>query len=75
VCRPVALAARPPRPASCSATLSPAPSPPPPRYDDAGDDELLKLLPFLEGLVDVDDVRPSIAAKFRLKELVARTAL
>lgn len=41
-------------------------------YDDDGDDELLKLLPFLEALVEVEDVRPSIAQKFRLRELVAR---
>eukprot|EP00195_Chlamydomonas_chlamydogama_P008754 CAMPEP_0202897184 /NCGR_PEP_ID=MMETSP1392-20130828/6012_1 /ASSEMBLY_ACC=CAM_ASM_000868 /TAXON_ID=225041 /ORGANISM="Chlamydomonas chlamydogama, Strain SAG 11-48b" /LENGTH=427 /DNA_ID=CAMNT_0049582761 /DNA_START=1470 /DNA_END=2753 /DNA_ORIENTATION=- len=41
-------------------------------YDDEEDTELLKLLPFLEGLVDVDDVRPHIAAKFRLKELVEK---
>lgn len=42
-------------------------------YEDPTDDELPKLLPFLESLVDVEDVRPLIAAKFRLRELIARS--
>ncbi|KAI4370731.1 hypothetical protein MLD38_019047 [Melastoma candidum] len=33
-------------------------------YDDPSDSELMNLLPFLETLVDVDDVRPIIAQKF-----------
>ncbi|KAI4373119.1 hypothetical protein MLD38_011279 [Melastoma candidum] len=33
-------------------------------YDDPLDSELMNLLPFLETLVDVDDVRPIIAQKF-----------
>jgi len=41
-------------------------------YDDAGDTELLKLLPFLEGLVHADDVRPAIARRFRMRELIER---
>lgn len=39
-------------------------------YDDDTDDELLRLLPFLESLVDVDDVRPHIQRRYRLSELV-----
>eukprot|EP00798_Chlamydomonas_sp_ICE-L_P003902 gene3902-13972_t len=39
-------------------------------YEDPTDRELSKLLPFLEGLVEVDDVRPLIAKKFRLRELI-----
>ena len=48
------------------------PSPWPPRYEDPADEELTKLLPFLESLVDVDDVRPHIANKFKLRELIER---
>ncbi|KAG0524927.1 hypothetical protein BDA96_06G010900 [Sorghum bicolor] len=40
-------------------------------FDDPNDTELLKLLPFLESLVGVEDVRPYIARKFNLKEKVA----
>lgn len=40
-------------------------------YDDDQDTELLKLLPFLHSLAEADDVRPHIAAKFRLRELIA----
>ncbi|XP_019176404.1 PREDICTED: CTD small phosphatase-like protein 2 [Ipomoea nil] len=36
-------------------------------FDDPCDQELLVLLPFLEGLVGVEDVRPIIAEKFNLK--------
>lgn len=39
-------------------------------YDDDQDTELLKLLPFLEELVDSDDVRPIIAQRFGLRKLV-----
>ncbi len=44
------------------------------RYDDEDDNELLKLLPFLQSLSahEVADVRPLIATKYRLKELIAR---
>lgn len=41
-------------------------------YDDEADDELLAVLPFLESLVDVPDVRPLIANAFKLRERVAR---
>lgn len=41
-------------------------------YDDLADRELPKLLPFLESLVHVDDVRPAIAAEFNLADRVAR---
>lgn len=43
-------------------------------YDDEGDDELLRLLPFLERLAAADcaDVRPLIANTFKLHQLVAR---
>ncbi|GAX80610.1 hypothetical protein CEUSTIGMA_g8045.t1 [Chlamydomonas eustigma] len=46
-------------------------------YDDEQDDELLKMLPFLKLLSgeDVEDVRPLIASKFRLKELIAKIQL
>uniref|UniRef100_A0A0A9BMY8 FCP1 homology domain-containing protein n=1 Tax=Arundo donax TaxID=35708 RepID=A0A0A9BMY8_ARUDO len=40
-------------------------------FDDPNDKELLKLLPFLESLVGVEDVRPFIARKFNLREKVA----
>ncbi|RCV32564.1 hypothetical protein SETIT_7G013100v2 [Setaria italica] len=43
-------------------------------FDDPNDTELLKLLPFLESLVGVDDVRPYIARKFNLREKVATAA-
>ncbi|CAL5219587.1 g1449 [Coccomyxa viridis] len=39
-------------------------------YDDDEDRELLELLPFLESLVDAEDVRPAISATYKLKELV-----
>ncbi|XP_074573834.1 uncharacterized protein LOC141830241 isoform X2 [Curcuma longa] len=42
---------------------------------DSGDDrELLSLLPFLESLVGMDDVRPLIAKKFNLRGKVASAA-
>ncbi|CAK8567170.1 unnamed protein product [Lathyrus sativus] len=40
-------------------------------FDDPSDRELLLLLPFLESLVGVDDVRPQIAKKFKLREKIA----
>lgn len=40
-------------------------------FDDRTDEELLMLLPFLESLVGVEDVRPLIAKKFNLQEKVA----
>ena len=40
-------------------------------FEDSADRELLNLLPFLEQLVDVDDVRPLIREKFKLYERVA----
>lgn len=45
---------------------------PPPRswFDDPEDTELMKLLPFLESLADVDDVRPKIRAEFNLHAVV-----
>ncbi|CAN0896136.1 Meiosis-specific protein ASY1 [Linum grandiflorum] len=40
-------------------------------FDDPADQELLLLLPFLESLVGVEDVRPIIARKFNLQQKVA----
>jgi len=40
-------------------------------FDDNNDTELLKLIPFLEDLLNVDDVRPIIRSKFKLFEKVA----
>ncbi|KAF7069470.1 hypothetical protein CFC21_075096 [Triticum aestivum] len=40
-------------------------------FDDPNDKELLALLPFLESLVEVEDVRPFIATKFNLRQKVA----
>ncbi|KAJ0402251.1 hypothetical protein P43SY_008243 [Pythium insidiosum] len=39
-------------------------------YDDEADDELLNLLPFLESLVDVDDVRPIVEKQFQIQKLI-----
>ena len=39
-------------------------------FEDPADRELLNLLPFLEQLADVDDVRPPIRDKFKLHERV-----
>ncbi len=44
-------------------------------YDDKGDRELMTLLPFLESLVDVEDVRPLIASTFKLDQLVAKASV
>ncbi|KAF7813607.1 CTD small phosphatase-like protein 2 [Senna tora] len=43
-------------------------------FEDRSDQELLLLLPFLESLVGVDDVRPLIAKKFNLREKIAAAA-
>lgn len=43
-------------------------------FDDRCDKELLSLLPFLESLVGVEDVRPIIASKFNLRERIAAAA-
>ncbi|KAM3344532.1 CTD small phosphatase-like protein 2 isoform X1 [Capsicum galapagoense] len=43
-------------------------------FDDRYDKELLSLLPFLESLVGVEDVRPIIASKFNLRERIAAAA-
>ncbi|KAK1415842.1 hypothetical protein QVD17_31630 [Tagetes erecta] len=40
-------------------------------FDDRSDKELLLLLPFLESLVGVEDVRPLIVKKFNLREKIA----
>uniref|UniRef100_A0A2P2NFV7 FCP1 homology domain-containing protein n=1 Tax=Rhizophora mucronata TaxID=61149 RepID=A0A2P2NFV7_RHIMU len=42
-------------------------------FDDRSDQELLLLLPFLESLVGVEDVRPQIAKKYNLREKIAAT--
>lgn len=39
-------------------------------YDDDDDMELLRLIPFLEQLAKVDDVRPHLGDKFGLRDLV-----
>ena len=44
-------------------------------FDDPDDTELLKLLPFLESLVGVPDVRPIIAKEFRIREKVEAAAV
>ena len=44
-------------------------------YDDDDDTELLQLLPFLESLVDVEDVRPLISEAYKLKDLVDNAPL
>ncbi|XP_031272750.1 CTD small phosphatase-like protein 2 isoform X4 [Pistacia vera] len=40
-------------------------------FDDRSDQQLLLLLPFLESLVGVEDVRPLIARKFNIREKIA----
>lgn len=44
-------------------------------FDDRSDRELLSLLPFLESLVGVDDVRPLIAKRFNLRQKVEAASL
>lgn len=41
-------------------------------YDDAGDAELVRLLPLLEALATASDVRPLLANAFQLRRLVER---
>ncbi|KAI9398359.1 hypothetical protein POPTR_003G173700v4 [Populus trichocarpa] len=40
-------------------------------FEDRSDKELLSLLPFLESLVGVEDVRPLIAKKYNLRQKIA----
>lgn len=40
-------------------------------FDDRSDKELVLLLPFLESLVGVEDVRPLIAERFNLRQKIA----
>lgn len=42
-------------------------------YDDEADAELLNLLPFLESLVDVEDVRPIVERQFQVQKLIDAT--
>ncbi|GMF25312.1 unnamed protein product [Phytophthora lilii] len=42
-------------------------------YDDEADAELLNLLPFLESLMDVDDVRPIVERQFQIQKLIDAT--
>lgn len=44
-------------------------------FNDRSDQELLLLLPFLESLVGVEDVRPLIAKKFNLRERINAAAV
>ncbi|KAH0462657.1 hypothetical protein IEQ34_010232 [Dendrobium chrysotoxum] len=44
-------------------------------FDDRSDRELLALLPFLESLVGVEDVRPFIAKRFNLRQKVEAASL
>eukprot|EP01018_Ginkgo_biloba_P011010 Gb_40540 [translate_table: standard] len=44
-------------------------------FDDRSDCALVSLLPFLETLVGVDDVRPIIAKKFNLRQKIASFAM
>jgi CTD small phosphatase-like protein 2 len=39
-------------------------------YDDEKDDELLNLLPFLESLLETDDVRPVVEKQFQIQKLI-----
>lgn len=43
-------------------------------FDDPSDNQLMLLLPFLESLVGVNDVRPLIAQKFNLRDKIASAA-
>nr|GEZ14268.1 hypothetical protein [Tanacetum cinerariifolium] len=40
-------------------------------FDDRSDQELLSIIPFLESLVGVEDVRPIIAKKYNLRQRIA----
>lgn len=39
-------------------------------FDNTNDTELLKLIPFLKKLANVDDVRPYIRNKFKLYKII-----
>jgi len=43
-------------------------------FDDPNDSELMKLLPFLQSLMDKDDVRPVLKNQFRIQELIDNSA-
>jgi len=43
-------------------------------FDDESDQELLRLVPFLESMMDEPDVRPRIREKFKLHELISRSS-
>lgn len=40
-------------------------------FDDRSDQELLLLLPFLESLIGVEDVRPVISKRYNLRDKIA----
>jgi len=42
-------------------------------FDDEGDEELMRLVPFLQSIVNEPDVRPHIREKFKLHELVSKS--
>jgi len=42
-------------------------------FDDDQDEELLRLVPFLQSVVDQPDVRPILREKFKLYELISRS--
>ncbi|RHY21835.1 hypothetical protein DYB25_004941 [Aphanomyces astaci] len=44
-------------------------------FTDESDSELLKLLPFLESLLHVDDVRPILAKQFQIQRLIDAAVL
>ncbi|OQS07884.1 nuclear LIM factor interactor-interacting protein hyphal form [Thraustotheca clavata] len=44
-------------------------------FSDTSDDELLKLLPFLESLMHVDDVRPIVANQFQIQHLIDKAEI
>ena len=44
-------------------------------FDDKSDTGLIQLLPFLESLVGVDDVRPLISQKFHLHQKIAQAVV
>ncbi|ETV93672.1 hypothetical protein H310_12439 [Aphanomyces invadans] len=44
-------------------------------FSDESDSELLKLLPFLESLLHVDDVRPVLAKQFQIQRLIDAAVL
>ena len=44
-------------------------------FHDETDNELLKLLPFLESILHSDDVRPIIARQFQMQTLIDEAAV